>query len=249
MFSLATKTFAGLTAITTILAFVVAVLQPDRLAVTLMFLAAAAFAMVTAAGRTATGYNDRAAVAGAAASANRAPRNSYAPAVAAIGGGVMVLGAALGMVAYLAGAVVLAAAAGLWFSDTWREHPLATPKASAQVSDSFSLPFLMPLLVLVLIAFVAVSFSLVFFSFPENQSWILASVVATLVFGGAFILAFLPVKATRARFLAMAGLLLAVIAAMGVLGLVRGEPEHGEHSETHSEGSGAKTSEESHSEG
>jgi hypothetical protein len=73
------------------------------------------------------------------------------------------------------------------------------------------------------------------------------------VFGGAFILAFLPVKATRARFLAMTGLLLAVIAAMGVLGLVRGEPEHGEsHSEgteNHSEGSGAKTTEESHSEG
>jgi hypothetical protein len=240
VFSASTKTFGALTAFTTMLALLVATIQPDRIAVTILFMAAFCFGLVTAAGRSATGHNDRAAVLGAATSANRAPRNSYAPALAAIGGGVMVLGAALGAPAYLAGALALLGAGGLWLSDTWREHPLATPKLSAQVSRSFSLPFVMPLLSLVLIGFIAISFSLVFFSFPESQSYIVASVIA--------VLAFLPAKAGRAKFLSLAALLLVTIAALGVVGYVRGEPEHGgEHSEgkTHSEGS-SKT--ETHSE-
>ncbi len=244
MFSAYTKTFAGLTGALIVLALVVSAVQPDRLAITLLFLAAVGTGLVTAAGRSATGHNDRIALVGAAASANRAPRNSYSPALAALGFGVLVLGAALGFIAYAVGAAVLVVAGGLWLSDTWREHSLTTPKASAQVSRSFSLPIVMPLATLALIAFVAISFSLVFFSFPENRSWIVASTVALLVFGGAFVLAFMPKKAGRAKFLALVGLVLAAIAGLGVLGLVRGEPEHGrEHgttaeptTETHSEG-------------
>ncbi len=226
MFSAYTKTFAGLTAFTTALAMLVAVLTPDRIAVTLLFLAAFCFGLVTAAGRNATGHNDRVALLGASRAANRPPRNSYAPALAAIGAGALVLGAALGAIAYAVGGFVLLVAGGLWLSDTWREHPLATPKQSAQVSRSFSLPFVMPILSLVLIAFVAISFSLVFFSFPENRSWIVASTVATLIFGGAFVLAFLPAKATRAKFLSLVALLTVAIAALGVIGLLRGSAEH-----------------------
>jgi hypothetical protein len=235
MFSTSTKTFGALTVFTSMLAMLVASIQPDRAAVTILMVAALCFGLVTAAGRNATGHNDRAGVAGASTTANRAPRNSYAPALAAIGGGVMVLGAALGAPAYIAGALALLVAGGLWLSDTWREHPLSTPKLSAQVSRSFSLPIVMPLLSLVLIAFIAISFSLVFFSFPESQSYIVASVIAVLIFGGGFILAFLPAKAGRAKFLSLAALLLVTIAALGVVGYVRGEPEHGEHEGTHSE--------------
>jgi hypothetical protein len=236
VFSAYTKTFALLTAFTTTAAVYVAILTPDRMAVTLLFLAAFCFGLVTAAGRGATGHNDRVALLGASRSANRAPRHSYAPALASLGAGALVLGAALGTIAYAVGGLILAVAGGLWLSDAWREHPLATPKQSAQVSRSFSLPFIMPLLSLVLIAFVAISFSLVFFSFPENRSWIVAATVATLIFGGAFVLAFLPQKAGRAKFLGLVGLLLAVIATLGLIGLLRGAPaEEGE------KGSEAKT--------
>jgi hypothetical protein len=243
MFSLSTKTFGGLTAFTTVLALLVTAMQPDRIAVTLLFLAAVSFGIITAAGRMAAGHNDRAAIAGVASSPNHAPRNSYAPALVALGGGVMVLGAALGWLAFSAGAIVLAAGAMLWLSDAWREHPLSTPKASARVSDNFSLPFLMPALSLVLIAFTAIAFSFIFFSFPENRSWIVASVVAVAVFGGGFIAAFFPAKARRSQFVAFAALMLTAIALVGVIGLVRGEPEHGEKH------GGTGGSEKSHSEG
>jgi hypothetical protein len=248
VFSASTKTFGALTVFTSVLAILVTTIQPDRVAVTILLVAAVCFGLITAAGRSATGFNDRAGVAGASTTANRPPRNSYAPALAALGGGVMVLGAALGAPAYIAGALALVVAGGLWMSDTWREHPLSTPKLSAQVSRSFSLPIVMPLLALVLIAFIAISFSLVFFSFPESQSYIVASVIAVLIFGGGFILAFLPAKANRAKFLAMTALLLTTIAALGVFGYVRGEPEHGSHKEgTHKEGT--EKSSETHSEG
>jgi hypothetical protein len=244
VFSASTKTFGALTVFTSVLAILVTTIQPDRVAVTILLVAAVCFGLITAAGRSATGFNDRAGVAGASTTANRPPRNSYAPALAALGGGVMVLGAALGAPAYIAGALALVVAGGLWMSDTWREHPLSTPKLSAQVSRSFSLPIVMPLLALVLIAFIAISFSLVFFSFPESQSYIVASVIAVLIFGGGFILAFLPAKANRAKFLAMTALLLTTIAALGVFGYVRGEPEHeGGHKE------GTEKSSETHSEG
>jgi MFS family permease len=238
VFSGYTKTFAGLTAFTTTLAFFVTALTPDRIAVTLLFLAAFCFGLVTAAGRNATGHNDRVALLGASRSANRAPRNSYAPALAAIGAGALVLGAALGTIAYAVGGLVLLVAGGIWLSDTWREHPLSTPKQSAQVSRSFSLPFVMPILSLVLIAFVAISFSFVFFSFPENRSWIVAATVATLIFGGAFVLAFLPQKATRAKFLSLVALLMLVIASLGLIGLLRGAPPEGGEGE---KGGEAKT--------
>ncbi len=245
MFSAYTKTFAGLTGALIVLALVVSAVQPDRLAITLLFLAAVGTGLITAAGRSATGHNDRIALLGASASANRAPRNSYAPALAALGFGVVVLGAALGFIAYAVGVVVLAIAGGLWLSDTWREHRLTTPKASAQVSRSFSLPIVMPLMAVGLIAFVAISFSLVFFSFPENRSWIIASAVALLVFGGAFVLAFMPKQEGRVKFLALVAVVLAAVAGLGVLGLVRGEPEHGgEHGTT-----AEHTSTETHSEG
>ncbi len=245
MFSAYTKTFAGLTGALIVLALIVAAIQPDRLAVTLLFLAAASLAIVTAAGRAATGHNDRAALAGVATSANRAPRHSYSPALAALGLGVVVLGAALGFIAYAAGGAVLLVAAGLWLSDTWREHQLATPKASAQVSRSFSLPFVMPLMSIALIAFIAISFSLIFFSFEEDSSWVVASVAALLVFAGAFVIAFLPQRKSRMKFLALVAVVLSAIAALGVIGLVRGEPHHGEKSgEGHS-----KSETESHSEG
>ncbi len=245
MFSAYTKTFAGLTGALLALALLVSALQPDRLAVTLLFLAAFCMGVVTAAGRAATGHNDRVALVGAAASANRPPRNSYAPALAALGFGVVVLGAALGFIAYAIGAGVLVFAGGLWLSDAWREHRLATPKTSAQVSRSFSLPFVMPLMSIALIGFVAISFSLVFFSFAENRSWIVAAAVAVLVFGGAFVLAFIPKQGGRAKFIALVAVVLAAIAGLGIVGLVRGEPEHGgEHgttaengqTETHAEG-------------
>lgn len=245
MFSAYTKTFAGLTAALLVLALVVASIQPDRLAVTLLFVAAGALAIVTAAGRAATGHNDRGALMGASTSANRAPRQSYSPALAALGLGVVVLGAALGSIAYAVGGALLLVAGGLWMSDTWREHQLATPKASAQVSRSFSLPFVMPLMSVALIAFIAISFSLIFFSFDENRSWIVAAGVALLVFGGAFVLAFLPQQKSRLKFLALVAVVLSAVAALGVVGLVRGEPEHGgEPGEGHS-----ATATETHSEG
>jgi preprotein translocase subunit Sss1 len=259
VFSAYTKTFAGLTGALTALALLVAALQPDRLAVTLLFLAAASTAIITVAARAATGHNDRIAMVGASAAANRPPRQSYSPALAALALGVVVLGAALGFIAYAIGGALLAIAAGLWMSDTWREHRLTTPKASAMVGRSFSQPIVMPLVVLGLIAFVAISFSLVFFSFPESSSWIVASVVATAVFAGAFVLAFMPKRTNRAKFLAFTGALLAAIAVLGLVGLLRGEPEHGEHSDshggTHSEKTAEKTSgssaeeTETHSEG
>jgi O-antigen/teichoic acid export membrane protein len=107
------------------------------------------------------------------------------------------------------------------------------------------LPFVMPLMSVALIAFIAISFSLIFFSFEEDRSWIVAAGVALLVFGGAFVLAFLPQQKSRMKFLALVAVVLSAVAALGVIGLVRGEPVHGgEHGESHS-----KTEAGTHSEG
>ncbi len=234
MFSLATKALGGITVTSLMLALLSSAISPDRIAVTLFFCAFAASSLMIMGVRATTGHNDRYAVMGASSSANRDPRGSFGPVLFALGGGILVLGAALGMVAYVVGLAVLASAAMLWMIDTWREHPMSTPKLSARVSRGFSMPFVMPLAVLALIGFAAISFSRLFLSFSEATSWIIASAIALSLFLGAFVLAALPKNPSRKSFVSLLAVLFIAIGAIGVIGLVRGPVEH--HGEGHSEG-------------
>jgi MFS family permease len=228
MFSLGTKTLGGLSLGSLFLAFAITAVSPDRIAVTLGFCAVGAFFLMTLGLRASTGHNDRYALMGAASSANSDPRGSFAPVLVALAGGLLVLGAALGAVAYLLGLVALMAGAMFWMIDTWREHPLSSPKISARVSDGFSLPFIMPLVVLGLIGFAAISFSRIFLSFAENESWIIASVIAVTLFVGSFIVALLPKKSNRVTFVIFLAVLFVAIGAVGLIGLVRGQVKEGE---------------------
>jgi hypothetical protein len=222
MFSLGTKSLGGLSVACLFLALAVTAVSPDRVAVTVLFCAFGASMLMTMGLRASTGHNDRYARLGVASSANRDPRRSFAPVLLALGGGVVVLGAALGAIAYVLGLVILLAAGVFWMVDTWREHPLSTPKTSARVSDGFSLPFLMPLVVLGLIGFAALSFSRIFLSFGEDSSWIIASVIAVTLFVGSFVIALLPKKTTRTNFIIFLSILFLAIGAVGLVGLIRG---------------------------
>ncbi len=233
MFSLATKSLAGLSVMSLVLALVTTSVSPDRVAVTLFFCVFGAAMLMTFGVRATTGYNDRAAVLGVSGSANRPAAKSFAPVLVALGGGAIVVGAAVGVVAYVAGLVLVAAGAAFWIIDTWREHPSSTPRISTRVSNSFSLPFLMPLIVLGLIGFAAVSFSRIFLSFSESSSWIVASAIAVALFLGSFVVALLPKQSSRRTFGIFLVALMIAIGAVGLIGLLRGPVEH---EEGHSEG-------------
>ena len=232
MFSAGSKSLGIMSLVALLFAAAVTVMTGDRLAVAVLLTACAASAVLVGCVIAAGGAADSGALVGATGSANRPARASFGPALVAVGSGGLVLGAALGVVAYACGAATVLFGGLVWLSSAWREHPSHSPKASARTSAAFSLPFGMPVAVLVLILLVAVSLSRVLLAASKSGSAVVATIVAVVLFGGAFIAAMSPRKLSRSTFIGIVVLFLVAVLGLGVAGVIKGERSFEHHEES-----------------
>ena len=172
----------------------------------------------------------------------RGPGHTPTPFLAAVSAGLFVIGFAMGAPFLVVGAIALAICVSVWFSEVWRDHPDYVETLTNRVSGYISLPFGMPLMLVSVIGFVAISVSRTLLAVNHTAAWIIAAIVAAAVFVSAIVLAMRPTisKRTMTAFVVLGA---AVILGMGVYGQVQGKykghegVEHGEKAgEAHSSG-------------
>ncbi len=169
----------------------------------------------------------------------RDPQATITPFICALSAGGAVLGIALGAPYLLMGGASVAACLAAWFSESWKDHPDYHGVLTKRVSNYVSLPFGMPVALLAVIGLVAISVSRIFLAVTHTQAWVVAIVVALLVFVGAIVLAAAP-KMSKRTTMAVAAVGTAMILGMGIYGIARGTHKSGEHG---SEESGHSTGE------
>ncbi len=218
----------------------------DQLGYTLLMGGALLAAFV---GFSTTAFRDGDAEAGAAflgvehAPVPSAPAASYWPLVGAFGAGLVVVGAALNNVFFVAGLIVLGAVAVEWTMQTWAERATGDPAVNREIRNRFMLPVEVPVAGALVIAVIVIGFSRLFLTLSsENAVWA-ALVIAALVFVVGTVLSTRPSLRTDL----VAGLL--VLSAVATIGLgiasaVQGERDfehHGEedHSDEGGDDSGA----------
>lgn len=209
----------------------------DQLGYTVLMGAAFVAAFV---GFATTAFRDGDPEAGAAllgvehAPAPTVPGTSYWPLVGAFGAGLVVVGAALSNVFFVAGLLVLGAVAVEWTMQAWAERATGDPAVNREIRNRFMLPIEVPVAGALVIAVIVVGFSRLFLTLSaENAVWA-ALVIAALVFVVGTALSTRP----SLRPDLLAGLL--VIAAVATIGLgiasaVQGERDFEHHGEEHSE--------------
>ena len=210
----------------------------------LLLVATAGLVAVGAASLTATGTAERFVETPALLASADAP--SIAPFAAALGLGVIGLGAALGAPAFIAGLLVLAVGAGIWFSAAWRAHPEHVSALSPRISDRFSLPFGMPLILLVLIVASAYAISRTLLAVSKTGALGVLVVASLAVFGGGFLMASKSNKKGLIQIMAVvAAVSLAVMFIVGQSAGSRKFEKHGEgHGAEHSAKAGAEETKE-----
>lgn len=163
-----------------------------------------------------------------------APGNSYWPLVGAFGVGLVVVGAALNNVFFVAGLIVLGAVAVEWTMQAWSERATGDPAVNREIRNRFMLPIEVPIAGALAVAIVIVGFSRLFLTVSkENAVWS-ALAVAALVFVVGTVLS----TKEQLRTDLVAGLL--VLGAVATIGIgiasaVQGEREFEHHGEEHSE--------------
>ena len=121
--------------------------------------------------------------------------------------------------------LVLALAAGFaWLSQHWQEAPGWTAGRVRRVADRYVLPFAVPVLSIVLLGVVAISFSRILLAVDKNTAVILAVVAAVAVLAGATLIALRPGIGSAAIW-GLAGLAMLLTVASGVVGAAQGERE------------------------
>jgi preprotein translocase subunit SecG len=244
MLNLGSKTFFGAGLFCFLMAVGYSLGSSDYSGAVLLLVATAGLVAIGAASLTATGTAERFVDTPAVLASADAP--SIAPFAAALGLGVIGLGAALGAPALIAGLLVLAVGAAMWFSAAWRSHPEYVSALTPRISDRFSLPFGMPLVLLVLIVASAYAISRTLLAVSKTGALGVLVVAALAVFGGGFLMASKSNKAGLIKIMAVvAAISLAVMFIVGQSAGSRKFEKHGEgHGEKHSAESGAKETKE-----
>lgn len=202
-----------------------------------------------------TAFRDGDAEAGAAllgverAPAPSVPSASYWPLVGAFGAGLVVVGAALNNVFFVAGLLVLGAVAIEWTMQTWAERATGDPAVNREIRNRFMLPIEVPIAGILVVAVIVIGFSRLFLTLSsENAVWA-ALVIAALVFVVGTVLSTRPSLRTDL----VAGLLvLAAVATVGIgiASAVQGERDfehHGEEEHSEEDGGDADHSGADHS--
>jgi len=197
--------------------------------------AAAAFA-----GFCTTAFRDADPEAGAALLGTDAPPaptptgTSYWPVVGAFGVALVLVGAVLNNVFFVAGLIALGAVAVEWTMQAWSDRATGDPAVNREIRNRIMFPIEVPVAGALIILVVVLGFSRVFLAVSKLGAVWVALAVAATVFAVGTALSLRP----RIRTDLVAGLL-AVAAVItigaGIFGAVAGEREFEHHGEEHSE--------------
>jgi multisubunit Na+/H+ antiporter MnhC subunit len=238
VFTLGSKTFFAGAGLAALLSIVYAANTTDQAGT--MLLVGAVFALIAlgCAVLFGAGASDRFSYDGQADQRPaRESKPTLVPFMAALGAGAIVVGFALGASYLGLGLVAAAVCAAVWFSQAWRDHPDYVAKLTNRVSGYVGLPFGMPVAMVALIGFIAISVSRTLLAVTHTQAWVIAIVIAAAVFVCGLILASRPNITKKAMAFAVA-VGAAIILGLGVYGQVKGEHksteshESGSHEET-----------------
>jgi preprotein translocase subunit SecG len=244
MLNLGSKTFFGAGFFCFLMAVGYSFVSSDYSGAVLLLVATGGLVAVGAASLTATGTAERFVDTPARLASADAP--SIAPFAAALGLGVAGLGAALGAPALIAGLLVLVVGGAMWFSASWRSHPDHVSALTPRIADRFSLPFGMPLILLVLIVAAAYAISRTLLAVSKNGALGVLVVASLAVFGGGFLMAS---KSDKKGLIKIMAVVAAVsIAVMFIVGQSAGSRKFEKHGEGHSTEKGAEHNAEAGSE-
>lgn len=148
--------------------------------------------------------------------------------VAAFGLASLVLGVAVSSAFFILGLVILSLVLIEWVILAWSDRATGDPEVNDAIRDRILGPFEVPVFSLLAIAVVILGVSRVLLTVSKTGSVIVVSVVATLVFGAAIVLA--KTKVSRQVMSGVVALGAVAVLAGGVFGAVNGEREIGHSS-------------------
>jgi len=162
----------------------------------------------------------------------RAPvGTNYWPVIGAFGAVTVLMGLALSSrpLAF-AGAVVLAATAGMWTIRAWAERATGDDRANVELYEQLSEPLRLPILSLVLVAVMVIGFSRVLLALPNTKgSAAVFGIVAAIVFLVVTLIAVRP-KLSRSVITLVLFVFGVLVVVGGIVGAIHGT-RHFEHHE------------------
>lgn len=163
---------------------------------------------------------------------------AFWPAIGAIGAGVVIVGYAAGGALLYAGLGIIVAVIVEWMVQSWAERSTADPAYNRALRNRIMFPFEVPVLGLMGLALVMVTFSRVLLAVSKTGSTAVAMVVATVILAVGALVANRPKLSSAAVTWAVAIGAVGLLAA-GVVGGVAGEREiEVEHAGESDEGEG-----------
>ena len=164
--------------------------------------------------RSAAGEDDGEAVVGTATGGRVAVQLAAAwPAFAAVGAAVAAVGLAAGGILFYIGLILILVAGAEWMVQAWAERSTDDPARNRELRNRIMYPIEFPVLAVVLIAVVIVSFSRVLLAVSKVGSTVLAIVVASVILAAAFMVT------SRPR---LTSSLLTAVVALGAVLLIGG---------------------------
>jgi plastocyanin len=236
MLNLVSRVLLALTAVSAVLAGAYFVAGGDRTGVVLLaFLAAAA--LVGGLSTAGNAVPDLAPPVGAGsprpgrtAMSATVPTGSGWPLAAAVSLAVLAVGAVVGVTVVLAGLLLLLVVTGGWFARAWSEHPTWTRPVRQRVSSRLLAPIGLPLGGFLLAAVIAVSMSRILLAISKDAAWMLAMVVAAVIFGACYWVASRP-RLGSSVIVALSVLAATSMVGAGIAGAVGGERKFEKHHE------------------
>lgn len=216
MFTADSKLLFGTAGAATVMAIAYAIASGDRVGAVTLAAAAAAAALI---GSFLTGRVRPVAAEVIAPAPNRDSPTVVAtpwPMLLGLGAVLLLVGFAVDIQTVVLGLVALAVAGAGWIVQVWREHAHAADPAAIYAHERVVTPASLPVLALVGIAFVVVSFSRILLAIPQNASTALAIAAAA----GVFVVAMVISSRSRIPGPALAGLLTVVGLAVVIGGVV-----------------------------
>lgn len=150
------------------------------------------------------------------------------PALLAVGGGVAIIGLAGKNPLLWVGIGIIGLVTAEWLVQGWAERASVDPEFNRQLRHRLMLPFEIPALGLLVIGGFLIALSRVLLAVPENGSRIVAIVVAVVILGLAFLIAYRPKLSSNVLAVVLAIGVVALLAA-GIAGGIAGQRE--EHPE------------------
>jgi hypothetical protein len=144
------------------------------------------------------------------------------PLGAAVGFGLLTLGAATNGEIQLGASALLAIIGAGWLIQHWTEDPSYSAAFGRRLRERLALPFGLPVAVVALVALIAISMSRIFLALPETATRGVALAIAVVILVAAFTIAASANMARMAMGLLTGFALVALIAA-GAVGIAHGE--------------------------